>query len=356
MKISQREKTLLLVLLIAALCYLGYTFGYSAYVNYKDGLQTEYNSLNTQYDAVSTAIQMKPVYERDLTATKESIQKLSYGYMDKIEQEKILVYLKDAFEKNNVIVDAYSFSPVKIEAEAPGNAVVQKIEYTMTYKASFSNLKAVISELQDGDINAVISSINTTVGNEKELSGSMNVAMFSVDNDYTKANAITWEDLFDSGNTDPFLYEGTVVNTEAASRKYDFLMTAKPIYSDLPTVIMQAASDEEGITNISIDNNAVESVRMYLKAENGQYMYRYETANSSYPLNNEWAVIEPANNGYINVKIMSTARTTAEDASGLKLTIDNQAGIGVNVYVIGDDTERPRVSVDNMAGVRVYNE
>ena len=85
-----------------------------------------------------------------------------------------------------------------------------------------------------------------------------------------------------------------------------------------------------------------------------KYYVSYNIGDVSYPENFEQGVeFDPGEK--LNLAIQSSKRKNNKDKSGVKLVIDNETDMPLNVKIDGDDTSDPRGKIASRIGkVQIY--
>jgi hypothetical protein len=80
-----------------------------------------------------------------------------------------------------------------------------------------------------------------------------------------------------------------------------------------------------------------------------KYYVSYNIGSNSYPEDFDSGVeFDPGET--LNLAITSTERKNDKDTSGVKLVIDNETDMTLNVKVDGDDASNPRVKISQRIG------
>lgn len=357
MKISNREKIYLMVLLVVVLVFFGYKFGYTKYSDYKVNLQAEYDSVEAAYEDVQFAIKAKSVYEDQMGRNGEIVKEKSIGYVYEIKQENLIVKLDDLFTSNDINVSAISFSDItdlfNDEGEIVNYDSVKKIDLTFNFSCNYDDLLNFIDEMQLESNKICITNLVIVSGEGGVISGTMNTEFFAAKNEFTLENDYEWTDLIDSGKDNPF--DSSSLSTGNYRRNYDFFLNLKPTSSDLPTVTLQKIGEVNDSALYEDENSAV-PITITIMKENGVYKYGYTIGTQTYPANGSYVEFDLAESDSIGLKIYSVERNSQEDTSGVQITIDNQTDLAFYANIIDDDSIRPRAVFKNTGGVNITNE
>jgi type IV pilus assembly protein PilO len=253
-----------------------------------------------------------------------------------------------------------------------------KMQITLKFMGMYDELTSFIAQVENYDKNIIINNINLVGEEGSEVSGTIILDFYGVpkldDNDY-----FIWNYNKPSGNGNPFfgasyslpvnneivtngaVSNGVVNNTEVNNAvkgdnnviidnvndaiKSDFIMTAKPITSDLPTVTIEKAKDELKQSYVYSQNKGIEEVEIYFKKIGEAYFYKYKIGIETYPQNFN-SYIEFAPNGEnIILDIFSEQRLLDTDLSGANIKITNDTDKSAIVNILGDDKINPRVKI-----------
>ncbi len=260
--------------------------------------------------------------------------------------------------------------------------VYKYMQVTLTFKGSYSNVMSLIKNIESNNKKIAITNISIT-GNNTEVSGTATLDLYSIpklagmdedyfkwnyNNTYGKENPFPVPEIAAPADTNPTItvknstttVNNTTVANNTANAKTttedstemklefnDIGMQVKPLNSDIPTIAMALVNDEEGKSEIDYDNNNVGQVEISLIEANGKFYIKYKIGDSSYPSNYSGNGEEfTPNNDDIRLAIMSSQRLNDKDLSGANIKIINKTSKIVNVFIIKDDTSKPRVSVN----------
>ncbi|MDM0466982.1 hypothetical protein QTH11_10980 [Clostridium perfringens] len=402
MKINKREKTLLFVL---ALGVVG--FGY-----YKVVWDYQYNKLK---DLKSKELKVKEEYNHDvkmvdsIEPNKEEInifnseiQNLTAGFYSNISQPNIIL------ELNNLMNDAdvkgtMSFSEIKTmpvmekqegdsssksEDDENKNQIqgivndynnitdkkknedgkdkkpeeiynLNQMTVSLSLNGTYDNVMKFMKSIEENPKHINILNFNLSAQTDGNVSANMNIQLVAIPKiDASKEEFTTADEKY--GKENPFsganaVRTGTIENElENSKVKNDFLMTVRPINSDLPTIVLGKADDKDKKTYLNNDENSVSNIEMYISGDNGKYYYKYKVEGKSYPTKFEGNGEEFKPNGNdINFEIFSEKRVNNDDKSGANIKVVNSSDKEVNLIINKDDEKSPRVNVTTEGKVKV---
>ncbi len=402
MKINKREKTLLFVL---ALGVVG--FGY-----YKVVWDYQYNKLK---DLKSKELKVKEEYNHDVKMVNSTepnkeeinifnseIQNLTSGFYSNISQPNIILELNNLMNDANV-KGTMSFSEIKTmpvmdkqqgdssskseDDENPNqiqgivndyNNIIDKkknednkdkkqeeiynlsqMTVSLSVNGTYDNVMKFMKSIEENPKHINILNFNLSAQTDGNVSANMNIQLVAIPKiDASKEEFTTADEKY--GKENPFsgastVGTGTIENElENSKVKNDFLMTVRPINSDLPTIVLGKADDKDKKTYLNNDENSVSNIEMYISGDNGKYYYKYKVEGKSYPTKFEGNGEEFKPNGNdINFEIFSEKRVNKDDKSGANIKIVNSSDKEVNLIINKDDEKSPRVNVTTDGKVKV---
>ncbi|MDK0967125.1 hypothetical protein P5F69_03355 [Clostridium perfringens] len=402
MKINKREKTLLFVL---ALGVVG--FGY-----YKVVWDYQYNKLK---DLKSKELKVKEEYNHDVKMVNSTepnkeeinifnseIQNLTSGFYSNISQPNIILELNNLMNDANV-KGTMSFSEIKTmpvmdkqdgdssskseDDENPNqiqgivndyNNITDKkknedskdkkqeeiynlsqMTVSLSVNGTYDNVMKFMKSIEENTKHINILNFNLSAQTDGNVSANMNIQLVAIPKiDASKEEFTTADEKY--GKENPFsgasvAGTGTIENElENSKVKNDFLMTVRPINSDLPTIVLGKSDDKDKKTYLNNDENSVSNIEMYISGDNGKYYYKYKVEGKSYPTKFEGNGEEFKPNGNdINFEIFSEKRVNKDDKSGANIKIVNSSDKEVNLIINKDDEKSPRVNVTTDGKVKI---
>lgn len=397
MKLSRREKVLISILLIAVVVYFGYQYIPFDKMFKLSVLEEEYSQKKSTYDTMSQNIILKTNYEKKVEELSAEIN--SINMLSSLDQEKIIVFLNKYLANNNIDANNITFSDItavpvstalnksepKVKStfenmiddinnssetasnrnettqetsagtseaqtnpeqlQSNGDTTVKSVSVSISFESGYSDMLKFIDAIQTNPVNIAITNINTLSQEGDILQGTITLNFYSVPKleGYVEENKDwIWEDLMQSGKSNPFLLEGGTAFVNSTSNSYDFYMSLKPESSDLPTVILGRADDKTRATYVYADSNVMENVELQFKKEDSKYYYKYSTKNSKFPADGTWLEFTPVGSS-ISFKVYSSSRNSKVDSSGANISITNTSGLKVRFTIEDDDKTNPRV-------------
>lgn len=386
MKISKKEKLLLIMLVAILGSVVYYQFVHTKQKEELVALEQQYQEVQSRYNEIIETISTLEKRQKQINLSYSGILENSKQYYPNLIQEKLILEI-DQLLKENLISANISFTEVTTEgveafqgassqrtassiqslidqygtsatiSEASGGseetpdssiATVEQMKLAVSFNTTYEALKSFLYQAQEYERQLVITNITITPGLNDSVSGSFNLELYAfpkfegVDEDYldwTLENTYGKSTPFSSGAATGAYSDEVEADVETES---DFVISLKSTTSTLPTFMMGASGDEHKDSYIMSENKEILNVTLTLSQDGEAYAYRYETNESSYP---ETGTVNFTPQESINLQINSEARVTTDDVSGIKLTIVNETDKKVMITIENDDQTNPRVSI-----------
>lgn len=396
MKMSQREKNLLIIVSCVLVAVLYFQFIFVPKQDEIAQLENELFDVQTRYDQVMQNINSLQSRKEKIKKITASISENTSALYPTLIQEKIILALDELINETGVMA-TIGFSQISAQAVQPftggtyespqsslsslaneyadlttdetvmeesvkndslvtSNSTVEVMSIGLSFTGTYEVVKAFIDAIQSWEYNLVLSNLSLTPLNENEVSGSTTLEFYAVpklsdqDQEYlewTLENTYGKELPFSSGAASG-AYSSTMEQLLASGVKvYDFMMLVRSSASDLPAVTIGKALDESRESYLFTDKNEVEPVTITFKQEGEKYYYRYETSEGVYPSNEELGIEFTPVNETIEMQIMSESRVEATNQVGVQLKVINETDLVVNIDIKDDDTVAPRLSVNS---------
>ena len=402
MKINKREKTLLFVLALGVVGFGYYKVVWDYQYNKLKDLKSKELKVKQEYnDDVKMVNSIEPNKE-EINIFNSEIQNLTSGFYSNISQPNIILELNNLMNDANVkgtmsfseiktmpvmdkqegdsssksendenknqiqgIVNDYNNITDKKKNEDKKNKKQEEIynlnqmTVSLSVNGTYDNVMKFMKSIEENPKHINILNFNLSAQTDGNVSANMNIQLVAIPKiDASKEEFTTADEKY--GKENPFsgasvAGTGTIENElENSKVKNDFLMTVRPINSDLPTIVLGKSGDKDKKTYLSNDENSVSNIEMYISGDNGKYYYKYKVEGKSYPTKFEGNGEEFKPNGNdINFEIFSEKRVNKDDKSGANIKIVNSSDKEVNLIINKDDEKSPRVNVTTDGKVKV---
>ena len=402
MKLSKREINLLIFLGFVAVVIFIYMVALKPQLDKIHLLQADANQGKIDIEELKKDVSPDNMVYKDLKIMNAKVDNATKGLFGTIIQEKLITILDQKVSAAKIDATSITFSSgdqmavttdeaVAVEApttnllhqlvknyagEKIADKVVtpeskpavtkeensldglEKLSAMLNYTGTYYNVIDILKEIESYPKRIIIKSINFSRDTKDVLSGSINLVFYAVPLiDPKKDEYQEWNYTDKYGRDNPFSAfsgystgsAGTVKIPEV--KKYDFLMTVKPVASDLPAIILGRANDSQAKSYVYSDDSGFNNVEIQVMQDAGKYYFRYKTNYESYPKIYATDKIEFTPTGTsISFNIMSMPRNDNKDLSGVKLSVINDTQLPFEIVVTNDDASSPRVVLENKKG------
>jgi type IV pilus assembly protein PilO len=399
MKLTNREKKLLTFLAILLFGFVYYQFVYTPQAERITQKSNELAVLNKKANILKEQVISDKALEEKYKVINSKDLLASARFFPFMMQEKIITILDDMINETGLKVSSISFSKPEIGEiqnernieEQPSTLLsetvgayfgenstiatsteiyntntseekpkIEKMNATINFEGSYDQLTDFIKEIEDFDKKILIESISLAGEKERgeDVLGNMILNFYAIPKMQIEEEYFKWEYEAEYGKNNLFIpidgynpLKTTVNEITKKKNDYDFLMTVKPISSDLPTVFLGKSMDTQMKTYIYADNPNFEDVEFQIIQEKDHYYYKYKTSAESYPedYQTKKAPFTPKGK-QTTLNIITHKRNSDEDHSGVNLFLINQSDLKLNVQIKYDDPKKTRVNVMKKVG------
>lgn len=377
-KISDRDKKLLLGLVIGVILFIAYKL-FTSLSDANVEKEAELKTLKETYADLSAKNGNRKRYVEDTEEYEKMYQDVVNSYNTSLSQEQILVFL-GMVEKNtgvwlkqtglSNISSVYTFGEVTSTNPATAGQKVYTTDYTgistqlnLSYECTYDDLKKVLQYLEDYGKKATVNDMSFSYSESTDIvTGSMSVTMYAITGSDREVEDVTIRDV--AVGTDNIFSSDTfiTIGTDGSYRDkiindYDLYLIMNQTGSDMDTVAMGQANDPSNETAVSSDKDGLETVELRITGTNGNYKVSYKVGGNLYPAMDYKDGAPLICGDSLDFLIISKPRTGIDDNTRVNLTIINESDMTLNVATINDDTTSPRLNIESTQGTVVfYNE
>ncbi|KGG81445.1 hypothetical protein Y919_00340 [Caloranaerobacter azorensis H53214] len=399
MKLSKREKYLLLILFFTILIAMYYKLVINGQLEKINNLEQTAKIYRAKVKSVKKELESEANQDIEYKILNEKIVNLSSMLLPEMFQEKIIISIDEMIKKSNINGNILSFNGPNIDTinrevenkendeylmkklvedyynlnekvnkntenknestktdDKANESKIEKMSLDIFYTGRYENLIKFIDLIQNYDKKLLIKNLNIIRNSNNEISGNIKIDFFAVPllnlvyDDFT-----VWNFEENYGKQNPFYSSKVDTRIEKTNESnkvsYDFAMNVKPYNSDLPTVTLGKTNDSQRKTYVYADSPSVEDVEIYFSETEGKFFYKYKTGRDKYPRDfNKWVEFNPLSNS-INIIIYTHKRNSENDMSGVNIKLYNETNKRVFIKIVGDDRYRPRVNVVGESGL-----
>jgi len=364
MKINEKEKLLITVLAIVLIAVFYFMFLMPPVIDNIQALKEQTVKVENDIAVVQRTVEESDAEKEKYKFLNARINTFCQNFFPRLEQERIIMVLDQLLEQSGLQGKHINFSeasnlsynlylPDKI-SEIQSLQDLPSQEATVGYTGSFNSLLSFLGKVDDYKQKILVKDVNlinaSTKDNESNLTGIVALEFYAIPTMLEGTiEDLTWAEEDVNGISDPFsgisLVEGII---EAGQEKCDLVLTVKPITADLPTVVLGLDADISAESFVFADNPGIVDAELRLFMKDGKYLCSYKAGNEQYPSNYTQGVEIPfvINEQNISLKIYSKVRQqNVDDQSGVNLSLYNDTDKPLNVSIVNDDQERPRVNI-----------
>jgi hypothetical protein len=389
MRIQKRERVLLLILILVIGSYLFYNFVYIRNLDTIAQKEAVIEQKKVEAERILNALKLEKELLFEMQSLNFEVSNMTESYLERIDQENAIMFFNRYFDEYGLDVNNINFTDVlmtnvtynptqtnntmqvyplrdlknqylgvtiqpPIEAEVPISATAESMTVSFDFEADYYDLLDFIDFLQQNNVEFVMTNISMSSSLEDStVTGNTAVSLYSIPklHEHEHMDWI-WSDVIEYGRSNPFLLDDVVLDPYFTT-KYDLTMVLGPMTQDIPTVNLGRFRDDTYQSYVYADSNILESVEISIKLENGVYSYKYNTQLGTYPANYQnWVEFKPAND-FISMEVRSMPRESADDQSGVNLTVNNETDLLFYINVFNDDPVRPRLNLETTQNIVV---
>lgn len=291
--------------------------------------------------------------ENDSGLLESSIQgiadKYNYKYGDKEKNNSESKEKTETSDTSKSTSDTDKNSKDNSKEKATDPNTVNQIKVKMDFNGSYESVVKFLKAIGDYDRKIPAYGITMSTKSLSEVKGEVALIIYSVpkiDDDMSKY--LIWTLKNNYGKGQPFNINSGVGNgIKSTNELSDFMLSAKSINSELPTVMMGRANDNLRTSYVYADGNNEQQAELILTQDGDKYYYKYKTLTNKMPENYDGVGNQFVPSGEnIVINVLSESRVTSNDKSGVKLKVVNNTNKLVKVDVSGEDIKDPRVSIE----------
>ena len=377
MKISDRDKKILYVLLIVILVFCAYFFGYRNITAANEKLESEISANTTTYNNLRIMEAQADQYAEDTEEYLAEYDEIIEGYATDHSQSYILNNLINIEGLNETWISQaglsesqliYTFGNITSTNPSKSGVTVYNTDYegystttTLSYQMSYDNFKKVIDYLNTYEYKYTIDSLSASYNAESDLvSGSMSLTQYAVIGEdrstsmYVNKNIGGTENIFAS-STFTSGDSSNLANGNYVVSDYDFYMYLQDEDPTVANVAIGAKADLTGESLLTSFENKKQKVTVRFFTEDNQYYVQYSIGDVTYPAENYDDGMAFTVGNYLSFLVVSSERYNASDVSGVSVTFINETDMTLDVKVINEDDDDPRFSiVETVGDVNIY--
>lgn len=374
--LSEKDKKLLLVLAIVCVLCIPYFFIIQPLMDKNAALETTITELQNRKRYLTDLALNEAVYVEETKEAAEETQRLLSRFPSDIPQEETILFADNTEKLLQIRLQQVTYGEdvaAQITSEATEQQV-QAVEEEMgyesdqpvveevsesvaisgnltgmwtqtqyTFEAGYDEYLSFLDYVAEYRDRMVITGMTATYGMDV-VTGNFTMMQYAIGGEGRPDVNVLKPNLM-QGTTNVFLQAAGIGNTEAGVADF-FMMLSRPD-ADVDAVIVGQSGDATKNTYLTSDDNSQKEITVTFDGKDGQYVANYEIGKEAYSEEG----ITFAKNGSIIFEIISSERGAENDSVGARLHIVNHTDVTLQVVVMDDDEENPRVKVVSQTGV-----
>jgi hypothetical protein len=372
-KLGEQERILLMFLVIVAVLFSAYYFGYKKLNAATLEVKEEKNELMERYQALYPLAQNKDQYIKETASLEEEIDSILSGYATGTTQERMIMLAKSFEEDTDVWFSTLSMSETtanytfgQVMSTNPSgdggraystNMVGHQTTLSLGYSTNYENLKTLIDYINTYEDNKfTINSLSISSSDGNSVSGAIELISYDITGSDRAYDNVSIYDVA-LGNDNPFISKlTTMLAASSIVSNYDLFVSVLPYEAGSSNVAVGLNKDALNKHGLDVEGNSVQSITIVVSGTNNDYKVSYKLGDKMYPADNYFEGADFECGDTIDLLVISSSRSGTEDKSSVKINITNSTDKTVNMYIYGDDTKNPRVSLGTTSGsVNVEN-
>lgn len=239
-----------------------------------------------------------------------------------------------------------------------------KANVTVDYAGNYKGIKNMLGYIVGNDDRMNIDTMSLAYSKEeKKLTGSFSFNFYAISSESRKLAEpevdgvdIGVDNIFNNADkSDSKVNKDISKNLDDGDKileDYDYYVALNPSTSNADAVTIGSKSDTSAQISSNVNEVQTATVKFFKVGE--KYHVSYNIGDVSYPEDFEQGVeFDPGDE--LNLVIKSSKRKNSKDKSGIKLVLDNETDMKLNVKIDGDDASNPRVKIASRIGkVQIY--
>ncbi len=376
MKLTEKDKTLLLILGIVIILFFPFYFIVRPFSDMSDTLETEIVELeDRKRELEDLAFRKEEFIESIDTATAEK-NLLLLQFPAEVPQEKTILFLDNteklipftlsqtSFEEQILLpitgsdeqsdnLSSGETTEVSDSAATEAASVEEELtgiynESMILYSGGYRNFKDFLNYILNYKNRMVISSLTAIYSSELDIvAGNLTLREYGIAGNDREAEKIK-EPMLLEGTSNVFMQATGIVPSGAEDGAADFFLMLSQPEADGEAVIFGQSMDGTRDTYLTSNTNDLQEVAISFRGNEGSYVANYQIGDVKYSDSGEGISFDKEGN--IVFEVISSERVGESDKVGVRLSVINKTDRMVNVTVINEDKEEPRVTITGKTG------
>lgn len=360
-QLNQRELLLLLVLLTLTVAFIGYKVNKPLWLELQT-LVEDYELATVRYNGFNNQLDHMDNLETTLVSLNDELQGKEERFPKAIEQSNVIRKLNHYSKKNHLDVMNMAFGQVQEKdlstfivstdtgGEEPpnvGNLQVSTYDVTLSFGGNEKDIYDFLGSLEEDEHFITLHDFNM-VALDEGISGSIRCTFYGID----------------LSNESPIVLPPTPVTTDSYSgilassaknsktvkkERYnmynpDFALIINTYLENGPKVFLSEPSNSQQLLSSNEEGQNKASLLVY--EEDSLYKYSLSLNNENF----EGTLKGDGENQELLLNVYSKFRKSAMDYVNVELQVENKTTKNLNILVISDDPQQPRLQIVEQVG------
>ncbi len=380
MKLTERDKKLLLILAIVAILCLPYFFVIQPLLDKNSQLVKEISELQSEVNYQEQLAMMESEYETGAQQMADKSSQILARFPSDLPQEASILFIHNTEQMIPLSLYQVSFgddvaAQLTSDAEAEqidaveedmgeqtDDAVIQdntqetklaggltgmQTETKLAFDAGYQQFKDFLKYILDYNDRMVITELEASYSAEMDkVDGSFTLAQYALKADGRNSVSVLEPNMI-QGTTNVFKQaSGSFDESMSEESAADFFVLLNQPDADVDSLVIGQSNDVTEASYFVSSKNAKQSVTVTFTGEMGEYNANYKIGKSSYSKSG----IDFTKEGNIVLQIISSQRLDEGDKVAIDLNLVNDTDAILDVKIQNDDTEDPRVNIKGKTG------
>lgn len=376
MKLSDRDKKLLSIVVCVVIIFCAYFFGFRKISESNVDLAAEITTNRTLLNNLKSMAAREEQYKEDTEYYTSEYNNILEKFDTGFSQEYSIIYVEKLEKANGTwvsqlglgeTVQLYKFGGIVSSNPINQGAAVYNSDYvgygttlTLSYECTYEDLLSLIEYINTYEFKCKIDSISCAYNKDDDIvSGTLIVTIYAITgSDRTFFNPIVQnphgtDNIFDSSVFEPG-NNSDIENGNNIRNDYDYYIMLDSFKSDRDSVIIGPRSDSAS-TRLTKNSNEREKITITFSGKDGDYTVSYRIGDETYPATNYESGVAFTPGAMLSLYVFGADRSEdGDDMSGADATIVNDTDMTLYVKHI-DDKENPRFKIKEKVGkIEVY--
>lgn len=286
---------------------------------------------------------MQVVYGQETAASVTSTEPVSESTEQMSVSEKEAAKTDAEIAEIEAAMTGGTDTQITTQTALTENMTGKCIASEYTYSVDYKNWKEFLYTILQEQNRMVITSLDAVFIESGKVEGSFRMNQYAIEGTGRGPVQIVEPEL-SNGTTN--IFRSAAGKGSEAEEEADFFLMLNPPEAEVAAKIFGQAGDTEESTYLTSSSNDKQVIEIIFRGESGSYTAACTIGETTY----EEEGIAFEKYGQIQLEILSTPRLGEDDKAGAVIHITNETDTTLGVRVIDDDTNDPRADIRTKIG------